>query len=314
MSHSHRNSDDQAITPDAVARSWVTGMPTSTQPYLRLMRADRPIGTWLLLWPCWWSISLAAGEGNWPDWWIMALFGVGAVVMRGAGCTLNDIIDRDFDARVARTAARPIPSGQISVRQASIFLAILSAVGLVILLQFNSYAIAVGVSSLALIVLYPFMKRITYWPQLVLGLTFNWGALLGWAAIKGELSAAPVLLYVGGILWTLGYDTIYAHQDKEDDLLIGVKSTALKLGEKTVPALFLFYGLAALLFAEAGRAAGLGLIYSLAVAVLAIQFVWQIVMLDMDDSESCLKIFKSNTYAGWILVIGILADTMWESF
>lgn len=314
MSHSHRNSDDQAITPDAVARSWVTGMPTSTQPYLRLMRADRPIGTWLLLWPCWWSISLAAGKGNWPDWWIMALFGVGAVVMRGAGCTLNDIIDRDFDARVARTAARPIPSGQISVRQAGIFLAILSAIGLVILLQFNGYAILVGVSSLALIVLYPFMKRITYWPQLVLGLTFNWGALLGWAAIKGELSAAPVFLYVGGILWTLGYDTIYAHQDKEDDLLIGVKSTALKLGEKTVPALFIFYGLAALLFAEAGRAAGLGLVYSAAVVVLAIQFVWQIVMLDMDDSESCLKIFKSNTYSGWILVIGILADNMWESF
>lgn len=300
--------DENTQTPDAVPGNWVgRWAPTAVRPYLRLARMDRPIGTWLLLWPCWWSIALASGQNAWPDIWLLALFAAGALVMRGAGCTLNDIADRNFDAAVARTRARPIPSGQVSVPQAAIFMAALAAVSLLILLQFNLFAVKVGVASLLVVGIYPFMKRITYWPQIVLGLAFNWGALLGWAAVKGELSAAPILLYAGGVFWTLGYDTIYAHQDKEDDLLIGLKSTALKLGEKTVPALFLFYGLAALLFAEAGRQVGIGTAWYVALVGLAVHFVWQIGALDIADARNCLKIFKSNTHVGWILFAGALA-------
>jgi len=221
------------LNGDIPVECWIDRrLPAAWRPYCRLMRLDRPIGTWLLLFPCWWSAALAA-EG-WPDLWLFALFAIGAVVMRGAGCTVNDWADRDFDGKVARTAARPIPSGAVSPRQALIFLVAQLLVGLLVLLQLNWFAIGVGAASLLLVFPYPFMKRITYWPQAWLGLTFNWGALVGWAAVRGDLTLAPVLLYIAGVFWTLGYDTIYAHQDKEDDILVGVKSTALALGENTV--------------------------------------------------------------------------------
>ncbi|MGH6977502.1 MAG: 4-hydroxybenzoate octaprenyltransferase, partial [Stellaceae bacterium] len=221
--------------------------PAAWRPYLRLARLDRPIGTWLLLFPGWWGIALAA-PGQ-PDWRLMALFAIGAVAMRGAGCTLNDIADRDFDARVARTRTRPIASGAISVKQAIAFMALELAIGAAVLFSFNRTAILLGFLVLALIGTYPFMKRITYWPQFFLGLNFNWGALLGWAAARGDVGWPAILLYAGGICWTLGYDTIYAHQDRDDDALIGVKSSALALGRLTRPFLFAFYAGAALLWA-----------------------------------------------------------------
>ncbi|MEE8393943.1 MAG: 4-hydroxybenzoate octaprenyltransferase, partial [Rhodospirillales bacterium] len=230
--------------------------PAAVRPYLRLARLDRPIGTWLLLLPCWWSVALA-GPGLAEGARLFALFAIGALIMRGAGCTLNDIVDRDFDARVQRTAGRPIPSGQVSVVKAFAFLAMELLGGLLVLVQFNGFAIAVGACSLGLVAVYPFVKRFTYWPQAVLGLTFNWGALLGWAAVKGDLGVPALALYGAGVLWTLGYDTIYAHQDKEDDLLIGIKSTALRLGANTRPFLFAFYGGALALIAAAGLLAGL---------------------------------------------------------
>jgi 4-hydroxybenzoate polyprenyltransferase len=221
-------------TGDWVARR----LPGWAEPYARLARIDRPIGTWLLLFPAWWGIALAAPvqpEPGWPDPVLLLLFALGALVMRGAGCTLNDIADRDFDARVARTRLRPLPSGRITVFQALVFLAAQLAIGAAVLFSLNNLSILLGLAVLALIGTYPFMKRITWWPQLFLGLNFNWGALIGWTAVTGALAAPPLLLYLGGVFWTLGYDTIYAHQDKEDDARIGVKSSALALGERTRP-------------------------------------------------------------------------------
>jgi len=279
--------------------------PAGVRPYIRLARLDRPIGTWLLLFPGWWAIAMAA-EG-WPNWLLLALFGIGAVAMRGAGCTLNDLVDRDFDAQVARTRTRPLPSGAVTPRQAVVFLALQLAIGAAVLFSFNRFAIAVGLAVLVLIATYPFMKRITYWPQLFLGLNFNWGALLGWAAVRGELALAPALLYAGGIAWTLGYDTIYAHQDKEDDVRIGVKSSALALGASTRPFLFVFYGAAAALWAAAGLSAGLAWPFYLGVALAAMQMGWQAARIDIDDPEDCLAWFRSNRLVGWALLLGAIA-------
>lgn len=282
--------------------------PASWRPYLRLARLDRPIGTWLLLFPCWWSLALAqAALGQAPDLWLYALFGVGAVVMRAAGCTVNDLLDRKFDAMVARTADRPIASGQVSPRRALAFLAALLLLGLAILLQLSGTAIWLGIASLLLVFPYPLMKRITYWPQLWLGLTFNWGALMGWAAVTDDLAWPPLLLYAAGIFWTLGYDTIYAHQDKEDDVLIGVKSSALKLGARTRPWLIVFYGVATLLLGAAGWAAGLAWPFYLGLAAVAGQLAWQVRRLDIDDPQRCLLLFRSNRWAGWLLLAGLLA-------
>ena len=279
--------------------------PAGVRPYIRLARLDRPIGTWLLLFPGWWAIAMAA-EG-WPNWLLLALFGIGAVAMRGAGCTLNDLVDRDFDAQVARTRTRPLPSGAVTPRQALLFMAFQLAVGAAVLFSFNRFAIAVGLAVLVLIATYPFMKRITYWPQLFLGVNFNWGALLGWAAVRGELALAPALLYAGGIAWTLGYDTIYAHQDKEDDVRIGVKSSALALGASTRPFLFVFYGAAAALWAAAGLSAGLAWPFYLGVALAAMQMGWQAARIDIDDPEDCLAWFRSNRLVGWALLLGAIA-------
>ena len=279
--------------------------PQGLRPYIRLARLDRPIGTWLLLFPGWWAIAMAAER--WPDWLLLVLFGIGAIAMRGAGCTLNDLIDRDYDAQVARTRTRPLPSGAVTPRQALLFMILQLAIGAAVLFSFNRFAIGVGLAVLALIATYPFMKRITYWPQLFLGLNFNWGALLGWAAVRGELALAPVLLYLGGIAWTLGYDTIYAHQDKEDDVRIGVKSSALALGARTRPFLFAFYLAAAALWIAAGVSAGLAWPYFVGVALATAQMAWQAAAVDTDDPEDCLLKFRSNRLVGWALLLGAIA-------
>ncbi len=279
--------------------------PAALRPYARLARLDRPIGTWLLLFPCWWGIALA-GEA-WPDWYLIALFGIGALVMRGAGCTFNDIVDRDFDAKVERTRARPIPSGAVSLRGAILFLLLQLAIGAAILFSLNKLSIALGVLVIALIGTYPFMKRLTYWPQFFLGLNFNWGALMGWTAVRGDLRWPALLLYLGGIAWTLGYDTIYAHQDKEDDALIGVKSSALALGLWTRPFLFVFYAAAVALWAMAGQAAGLGLAYRAALILVLFQLLWQAARVDIESPADCLAKFKSNRVTGWLLLGGIVA-------
>jgi 4-hydroxybenzoate polyprenyltransferase len=299
------------IVPDAPSRNWVDRWaPVAAKPYLRLARFDRPIGAWLLLFPAWWSQALAElslGRA-YPSPWYLALFLVGALVMRGAGCTYNDIVDRDYDARVARTAARPIPSGQVSVRAAAAFMATLCLVGLLVLLQFNWFTVALGVSSLLLIAVYPFAKRYTFWPQAVLGLTFKWGALVGWAAVTGSLALPALVLYAGSILWTIGYDTIYAHQDREDDLLVGVRSTALRFGEATRRWVAFFYAGAIVLWGAAGVLAGAGMIFLLALAAAAAQLAWQLKTLDIDDPANCLLRFQSNRFVGWLLLGGLAAD------
>jgi len=280
------------------------------RPYARLARLERPIGWWLLLWPCWWSSALATDAAGWrtPNLWHLALFLVGAVAMRGAGCTYNDIADRDLDAEVARTRSRPIPSGQVTVRQAAAFLVLQAAIGLLVLLQFNAFTILLGFASLLVVAIYPFMKRITDWPQMILGFAFSWGALLGWAAIFAGLSAAPVLLYVGGILWTIGYDTIYAHQDKEDDALIGVRSTARLFSAQTRPLLALFYGGATVLFAASFWFAGVGALAYAGLLAGAVHLAWQVTTLDIADPDNCLRLFRSNRTYGWIVFAGIVAD------
>jgi len=291
---------------DIPDQSWVDNLaPEIVRPYLRLARLDRPIGTWLLLLPCWWSLALATQ--GWPDIWVVILFGIGASVMRGAGCTVNDLADRKYDGMVARTATRPIPSGDVSVFQAFLFLGLQAGIGLIILLQFNTFTIWMGVLSLALVITYPFMKRITYWPQAVLGLTFNWGALMGWASVYGELGAPALVLYATGFFWTLGYDTIYAHQDKEDDVLIGVKSTALKFGARTKTWLVGFYVITIGGLGLSGYLAGLGWPFYAALVIGALHFVWQVRTLDTEAPKNCLKRFKSNRDFGLIIFAGIVA-------
>jgi 4-hydroxybenzoate polyprenyltransferase len=301
------------MTPNAASTAsdiklgnWIDRLvPRPARPYLCLARVDRPIGTWLLLFPCWWSVALAAP--GWPDPWLLALFAVGAVVMRGAGCTVNDIADRDIDARVARTAGRPIPSGAVSLKGAVVFVVVQLAAGLVVLVQLNTFAIVVGAASLPLIFTYPFMKRVTYWPQLALGFTFNWGALMGWAAVHGEIAPPALALYAAGVFWTLGYDTIYAHQDKADDAFIRVRSSALKLGDATRPWLFAFYGAAVALMALAGFLATLAWPFYLALALAAGQLAWQAARVNTDDAGDCLAKFKSNRLFSWIVLAGIVA-------
>ena len=297
-------------TPDAVPDSWIARAPAHIQPYLRLMRADRPIGVWLLFIPCLWGLALAASEGFAAPalFYYAALMGAGAYVMRAAGCAYNDIVDRDFDAKVERTAMRPIPSGQITVKRAWALLAVLCLVGLVALLQFNLFTIVIGVASLALVAAYPFMKRITWWPQAWLGLTFNWGALVGYAAAAESLSPGALALYAAGIFWTLGYDTIYAHQDTEDDALIGVKSSALKLGAATKPWLAGFYAATIGLFALAGALGGASPVYFIALAPAALHFAAQLRRLDIHDAHNCLTVFKSNRMAGLLLLAAPLCE------
>ncbi len=296
---------------DTPRDGWIGGLPPKVRPYLLLMRLDRPIGTWLLLLPGWWSIALASPSGV-PDGWLVALFGMGAIVMRGAGDVVNDIYDRDFDRRVARTADRPIASGVVPVRNALVFLSALLVVGLLILLQLNVFAVALGAASLLLVFTYPLMKRVTYWPQAFLGLTFNWGALLGWAAVHGSLAPPALVLYAAGFFWTLGYDTIYAHQDKEDDVLVGVKSTALLLGSRSRVWIGAFYGVVAALLGLAGWLAGLGPWFYLGWAVGVVHLGWQVRRLDVDRPAVCLDLFKSNRDFGLIVLVAIVAGQLFS--
>lgn len=298
---------------DALPGHWADRLlPLALRPYARLMRLERPIGWWLLLLPCWWGLSLGqvALGGGVPNPWYALLFLVGAILMRGAGCTLNDIADRNFDGRVERTRLRPIPAGQVSLAQAFAFLALLCLLGLLVLLQFNWFTVMTGAASLLVVAVYPFMKRVTYWPQAVLGLAFNWGALVGWTALHGALSPAPLLLYAGGVAWTLAYDTIYAHQDKDDDVLIGVKSTALRLGDATVYWLGLFFALSLALIDWAVWLAGGGILSHAGVAGAALHAAWQLARFDAANSARCLELFRSNRIFGLILTLAFLLDSL----
>src|SRR5271155_2467509 len=285
---------------------WVARLPRALRPYARLARLDRPIGTWLLLFPCWWGLALAGSR----DLRLYLLFGIGAVLMRGAGCTLNDIADRDLDRQVARTATRPLAARDISVAQAIAFMGLLLALSFAILVSLDRAAIALGCLVLVLVAIYPFMKRITWWPQFFLGLAFNWGALMGYAAARGTIELPAALLYAGGIAWTLGYDTIYAHQDKEDDARIGIKSSARRLGDHSKPWIAGFYMTMIILTGMAGATAGFGTLFWLALALAAGHFAWQVRTVQLDRPDSCLAVFKANTMVGWLLLAGLSADRL----
>lgn len=295
---------------DMPARSWIDRWaPPASRPYLRLMRLDRPIGTWLLLFPCWWSLVLVQAEIGFDpaaSLGFALLFGIGALVMRGAGCTINDLWDRQIDRAVARTRTRPIASGQIGVPAALAFLALQMLIGLLVLIQFNLPTVAWGGVSLLLVATYPLAKRVTYWPQAVLGLTFNWGALLGWTALAGEIAPAALILYCAGFFWTLGYDTIYAHQDKADDIEAGVKSTALRLGAASRVWVAGFYGLAWGLMVLAGSVAGLAPGWLLAALLpAAAHLIWQVAGWNIDDPRDCLRRFRANRDFGALVLVGL---------
>jgi len=297
---------------DAVSQNWVdTRAPRWSRPYLRLSRADRPIGTWLLLLPCWWGLALAVAAdpagGSLYDIWIAVGCAIGAFLMRGAGCTWNDITDRDIDAQVARTRSRPIPSGQVNVKQALVWLAVQALISLAVLVTFNTSAILLGIGALLPVAIYPFAKRFTWWPQVFLGVAFNWGALLAWSAHSDGLGWPAILLYLSGIAWTLFYDTIYAHQDKDDDALIGVKSTARLFGSNTPRYLFIFMVTSVLLMTGAAITALAGntdplplLLAILGVWAFGAHMLWQMRQLDIENPEICLNLFRSNRNTGLI--------------
>jgi 4-hydroxybenzoate polyprenyltransferase len=311
----------QGRVADAPSGHWVyRALPRRLWPYAQIARWDRPIGWWLLLWPCWWSAALAAVAHAHPgdplatlvpSPWHLALFLVGAIAMRGAGCTYNDIVDAGIDEKVGRTRSRPLPSGKISRRDAWVFLALQAVAGLAVLLQFNRFAILLGVASLAIVAVYPFMKRITDWPQFVLGLAFSWGALMGWAAAFGDLGGPAVALYAGSILWVIGYDTIYAHQDKEDDAIIGVGSTARLFGTRTKFWLAGLYGGALLLLALAFASAEAPMPALAGLLAAAVHMTRQIVDLDIDNPDQCLRLFKSNSVIGWMIFLGLIGGGVW---
>jgi 4-hydroxybenzoate polyprenyltransferase len=299
--------------PDAVRGHWADRWaPVRFRPYLRLARIERPIGWWLLLMPCWWSAALAAVAGGqpWPNPLHCALFLVGAVAMRGAGCTYNDIVDRDLDTRVERTRDRPLPSGQVTLKGALAFLGLQALVGLLVLLQFNAFAILTGFASLGIVALYPFMKRFFWMPQIVLGLAFAWGALMGWAAAFGSLSPAAILLYLASIAWVVGYDTIYALQDIEDDEIAGIKSSARFFGRRVRLGVGICYGLAlafmmaAFILVDAGPLSFLGL------GLFALHLAWQVIRIDRDDGAGALRLFRSNRDAGLILFACMILDSL----
>jgi 4-hydroxybenzoate polyprenyltransferase len=315
MSENFQTPDQTGRVADAVDKNWVDQFaPAFTRPYLRLSRADRPAGTWLLLIPCWWSLSLAIlsdGQFTNYDRWLIFAMAVGAFLMRGAGCTWNDITDRHLDAQVARTRSRPIPSGQITARTAAVWMVVQTAIAAFILFTFNNTAIVLGICALIPVAIYPFAKRFTWWPQVFLGLAFNWGALMGWVAHTGEFGWPPVLLYLAGIAWTLFYDTIYAHQDKEDDALIGVKSTARLFQENTKKWLMGFLIAAVLLLCAAliMTVDEQVNIIALLIAILGIwafgmHLTWQLRNLDIDDANTCLRLFRSNRDAGFLPILG----------
>lgn len=306
-------STDSGRVADAPSNNWVyRALPRALWPYAQLARWDRPIGWQLLMWPCFWSAALAAnvaataGTFDWTRFvFHLALFFTGSVAMRGAGCTYNDLVDHDIDNAVARTRSRPLPSGRVTRRQAKVFMLLQTLVGLVVLLQFNLFAILLAIASLLIVAIYPFAKRFTDWPQFFLGMAFSWGALMGWAAEFGKLSLAAGALYVAAMAWTVGYDTIYAHQDKEDDALIGVRSTARLFGERTKQWLVGLYGLTVGLIAVSFWLAGVGLVAWLGLVVAAFMLAWQIRTLDIDDPEQCLALFKFNGVVGLSIFLAL---------
>jgi len=304
---------DPLTLPDADRGNWVDRRaPAAMRPFLKMARVDRPIGWWLLLLPCWWSATLAAiaADRPWPNLAHMALFFVGAVAMRGAGSTWNDITDRNLDGKVARTRMRPLPSGQITVRQALASMALQCLIGLVVLLCFNGFTIWLGIGSLAIVAVYPFMKRITHMPQLVLGLAFSWGALVGWAAAFGALAWPPVVMYAAAVLWTIGYDTIYAIQDLEDDEIAGIKSSAQLFGAHVQAAVGALYAAVAALLALALWGVGTGFAGWLGLAGFAGHLAWQTSGISRDEPVRSLALFRSNRDAGLILLAGLLADAL----
>jgi 4-hydroxybenzoate polyprenyltransferase len=296
---------------DAQRDNWVDRYaPLWLKPYARLARWDRPIGFWLLFWPCAFSLGLAVvkNPASGFNWWALLLCLVGSIAMRGAGCTFNDIVDRDIDGKVERTRLRPIPSGQVSVRSAIVFMVVQGLAGLAVLVQFNLFTIVLGLASLALIAIYPFMKRVTWWPQIFLGLAFSWGALVGWTSQTSALSPAPILLYLGCILWTIGYDTIYALQDIEDDTLIGVKSTARLFGRRTRAIVALFYAATIIIWAVAGAITGGGIVFGVGLLLVAAILGWQVATLDSREPGNVLTRFKSNHWVGVALTAALLAE------
>jgi len=299
-----------ARVADAPPGNWVDSyLPARLKPFARLARWDRPIGWWLLMWPCWWSAALASAAADMPPSpATLALFMLGAILMRGAGCTYNDILDRDIDARVERTRSRPIPSGAVSTEAATLFMLAQAFAALLVVLQFNTVTIVTAFASLAIVALYPLAKRVTDWPQVVLGFAFSWGALVGWTSVTGALALAPILLYAGAILWTVGYDTIYAHQDRRDDAVIGVRSTARLFGTHTRPAVAGCYALTAALFAAALWSAGSGPASFLGLALFAAHLGLQVTRVSTDDPASCLAAFRSNRWAGFLFFGGLVLD------
>jgi 4-hydroxybenzoate polyprenyltransferase len=302
-----------APLPDALTGHWVdTRAPRAARPFLKLARIERPIGWWLLLLPCWWSAGLAAIEGRapFPNLWHCFLFFIGAVVMRGAGCTFNDIVDRKLDAQVARTRGRPLPSGQVTAKAAAVFMVALALIGLAVLLQFNRFTVLLGIGSLAIVAIYPFMKRITQMPQFVLGLAFSWGGLVAWSAVFGRLDAPAYLIYAAAVFWTIGYDTIYALQDIEDDVLAGIKSSARYFGELNREAIGACFGLALALIATATWLVGGGVFAWLGVAAFAAHLVWQVSQIKGVKPALALRLFRSNRDAGLLLAAGFALDAL----
>jgi 4-hydroxybenzoate polyprenyltransferase len=306
---------DSGRVHDAPSNNWVYRvLPRPLWPYAQLARWDRPIGWQLLMWPCFWSVALAANAaaslGTFSSGrfvFHLLLFFIGAVAMRGAGCTYNDIVDHDIDMEVARTRSRPLPSGRVTRRQAKVFMVLQALAGLIVLLQFNGFSIFLGVFSLIFVAVYPFAKRFTDWPQFFLGLAFSWGAIMGWSAEFGTIGLASVFLYAAAIAWTVGYDTIYAYQDKEDDELIGVRSTARRFGDRPRPWLFGLYGLAILLLLISFALAGAGLLAYVGLLVAAVLLFYQILVLDIHDAKQCMVLFRFNHVVGLIVFGGLCA-------
>jgi len=306
--HTQQNNTHQRTS---LAAGFVSSTPISLQPYLKLIRLDRPVGSWLLFWPCGWSLCLATSPGAIPDLGLLALFGVGSLVMRGAGCTINDMMDKNIDCLVERTRDRPITSGQISMFESLVFLGGQLGLGLFILLQLNWYSVLLGAASLGLVITYPLMKRFTYYPQFVLGLTFNWGALMGWSAVNGSCDWSICLpLYIAGISWTMIYDTIYAHQDKYDDVIVGVKSTAIKFGEQTPACLSCFATTMMASLAYCGWATDQTIPYYLSLLVVGGHLSHQILTLDIDDGDDCAQKFRSNRWVGLCVFLGLMSGTL----
>jgi 4-hydroxybenzoate polyprenyltransferase len=324
---SNEPDDTDKMVADALRGSWVHKLlPQRLWPYAQLARWERPIGWKLLMWPCWWAAAMAfatlpnpaaspldalrwiIGESLLPFY--LLLFFIGAFVMRGAGCTYNDLVDQDIDDKVARTRSRPLPSGRVTRKGAAVFLALQLLVGLAVLLQFNTVTVLTGFVSVITIIIYPFMKRITWWPQLFLGLAFSWGALVGWTAVTNALGVPAILLYFGSICWVIAYDTIYAHQDIEDDALVGVKSTARLFAENTRVALAGLYGAALLLWSGAFFFAQMPWPAWAGLAVGAGHLAWQVRSFELNDPSLSLKLFKSNSGFGWILFFGLFASVI----